>query len=89
MPRTSPTTEGPPRTINVQTMAPPQMMADLVRFLDQAQVPHRSSYSHVLWLILQGTHSTWDCTHFRTTEEALAYLASQGFSVAQAQRPAD
>lgn len=72
-----------PRSLNVQTMVPAPLMADLVRFLATNSIPHRASYSHVLWLILQGTHKTWSCEHFTSTEDALQYLASQGFSVAQ------
>ncbi len=75
----------PRRSLNLQCLEDPRVFADLVRFMKSSGVPTRGSYSHVVHLILTGTHRTWDCAYFtlQTVENALKYLASEGFSLSQ------
>jgi len=75
------------KPLNVQTLMSATVMADLVRFLKLSNIPHKSSYSHVASLILEGTWKTWDCSHFTDSESALQFLQSEGFSVAQLRDP--
>lgn len=72
-----------PRSLNVQTLVDPRHFADLVRELKRNGVPHRSSYSHVVHLLLDGTRDAWGAAHYQDAEEALRFLASEGFSVTQ------
>jgi len=63
-------------------------MADLVRGFLARKVPHRASYSHVVYCLLRMVHENWNAKHFDSTEAALEYLASEGFSIRQLKVPA-
>ncbi len=76
-----------PRTLSVQTYLDPCMMADIVREFEDRGIPHGSSYSRVLWTIIEQAHQEWSCAVYGSTEEALAMLEERGFSVAQLKRP--
>ena len=73
----------PQRSLNVQTYIDARTMADLVKVFQESQIPHKGSYSFVLGRILEATHKQWACSFFTETEQALTFLADQGFSVAQ------
>ena len=46
-------------------------------------IGHRGSYSFLINRILEAAFDSYDCTAFDTTEEALAYLQEEGFSINQ------
>lgn len=71
------------RSLNVQSYIDARIMADLAREFKRLGVSHKGSYSHMVNTILQRTHEAWDCEFFETTEEALAWLADENFSIAQ------
>ena len=75
------------RSLNIQTLIDPCQVADMVRLFQANNIPHRSSYSHLIHEILQATWSTWGCEHFSDPSQALAYLSTQGFSVSQIKQP--
>jgi hypothetical protein len=72
-----------PRSFNVQTYVDARIVAGIVKHFQKIEVPHKSSYSHMLNQILRAVHADWECEQFETTEEALQYLSEQGFSVSQ------
>lgn len=71
------------RTMSVQTYIDPRMMADLVREFEARNIPHKSSYSEVLFTIIEQAHKQWGCQVFADTETALQALEDRGFSMAQ------
>ena len=75
------------RSLNIQTLIDPCQVADMVRLFQAHNIPHRSSYSHLIHEILRATWETWDCAHFTDPEQALAYLSNQGFSISQLKQP--
>jgi len=76
-----------PRSFNMQTYVDARIAAGLVKHFQDLGIPHKSSYSHMLNQILMAVHRDWQCLDFETTEEALQYLSSQGFSVSQIGTP--
>ena len=71
------------RSFTVQSFVDARLIADLVRFFNEEDVPHKTSYSHVVNSVLLAAHRDWDCRYFNKTEEALSYLAFNGFSISQ------
>tara|TARA_R100000306_G_C4355739_1_gene132607 strand:+ start:777 stop:1130 length:354 start_codon:yes stop_codon:yes gene_type:complete len=74
----------------MQTYVDVRIVAGLVKYFQKMEVPHKSSYSHVLNEILRAVHSDWvgdTGEYFPTTEVALQYLSEQGFSVSQMGTP--
>ena len=76
-PKAGPEPTGP---IHVHVRLGPRLLADLALALDTEGVPHRGSYAHLVRLVLSAAHRGWECTHFQTDEEALVFLAQEGFS---------
>ena len=77
----------PKQSFNVQTYVDARLIADLALEFKRQGVPHRNSYSHLLSSILSTVHTSWDCSHFETTEEGLEWLATEGFSLGQLKTP--
>ncbi len=73
----------PTRSLNVQTYCDARVIADLVREFERQGVAHKTSYSHVVYSILKLAWVNWNCEHFSSTEDALAFLSSRGFSLKQ------
>jgi hypothetical protein len=70
-------------TLNVQTHLDARVFADIIRWMKAHNIEHGASYSKVVRLLLIAVQKEHDCAFFETLEEAIAFLESEGFSMAQ------
>ena len=77
----------PKRSLNVQTYVDARLFAGLVQEFELQGIPHKGSYSHVLYEVLKLAVDSWECVSPKTTEEALSFLQSRGFSLGQMKIP--
>ena len=72
------------KSLNVQGYLDVCLFADLVRAVSQSRARKLPpSYSAYVREILEAVHRSLKAEHFESPDEALAYLASEGFSIAQ------
>ena len=71
------------RSLNVQSYVDARLFGDSVRVFNETGMSHKGSYSHVIHTVLRTAWSEWEAEFFQTTEEALDFLSSQGFSIEQ------
>jgi hypothetical protein len=68
---------------NLQTYCDARLVADLVLEFNKQGIPHKGSFSFLLQAILRQAHKDWGAAHFESTEQALEFLSSEGFSIKQ------
>ncbi len=71
------------KTLNVQSYTDARIIADLAKYLKTRGINHNGSYSKLLNILIKSAWLHWNAEFFETTEEALEFLANEGFSVAQ------